>query len=81
MTIGVLLLGRGLWHTVMHHDLMLRSIAGGILFSTLGSLFALEGLKTRHPRQRRLRGKISKRHRGIRLWVFVLLALVSLARA
>lgn len=81
VTVGLLLLDRGLWHTIVHHDLMLRNVSSGILSCTLGSLLAMEGLKSRHTGRRRLRGKISKRHRGIRLWVFLLLALAPLARA
>ena len=76
VTIGVLLLGRGLWHTIVHHDLMLRSIAGGVLFCTLGTLFARQGLKSKRVPQHRLRGKISKRHRIVKLWILIL-ALVT----
>ena len=43
--VGALLMGRGLWHMLMHHDLMLRSVVGGILFGTVGMLFAREALK------------------------------------
>ena len=76
VTVGVLLLGRGLWHTIVHHDLMLRSIVGGVLFCTLGTLFARQGLKSKRVPQYRLRGKISKRHRIVKLWVLIL-ALVT----
>lgn len=68
VTVGVLLSVRGLWHTLIHHELMLRSVIGGVLFCAVGSLFAIQGLKAKRLRQRKSRGKIRKRHRTVKRW-------------
>lgn len=72
ITIGLLLLGRGLWHILVHHELLLKTFISSVLFSTVGVLFALQGLKSKRQRRRRSHGKVSKRHRSIKLWLLML---------
>jgi hypothetical protein len=53
--IGALLLGRAMWHMLMHNDLMLRTLMGGALFIGLGVLFAREALRSSSSRKRSFR--------------------------
>lgn len=77
LAIGLLLLGRGLWHVVLHHELLLKTFISSALFLAVGVLFAVQGLKSKRPSRGRPRGKVSKRHR--RIPFFVLLVLLSLS--
>lgn len=72
LAIGLLLLGRGLWHAVQHHELLLKTFLSSALFCTFGVLFALQVLKSKRPSRQKLRGKISKRHRRIPFFVLLL---------
>lgn len=72
ITIGLLLLGRGLWHLLLHHELLLKTFISSVLFSTVGVLFALQGVKSKRQRRGRSHGKVSKRHRSIKLWLLML---------
>jgi hypothetical protein len=67
LTIGVLLLSHGLWHGIVHHNAMLRSVIGGVLFCTVGTLLGTEGLRPIPPHQHKQRARVSKRHRTVNL--------------
>ena len=77
LAIGLLLLGRGLWHLALHHELLLKTFASSALFSAVGMLFAFQGLKPNRPSRGKSRGRISKRHRSVKLWL-LLFAFVSM---
>lgn len=72
ISVGLLLLWRGLWHILIHHELLLKTFISSILFCAVGALFALQGLKSKRPSRGQARGKVSKRHRSIKLWVLML---------
>ena len=80
LAIGALYLGRGLWHGIMHHELMPRSLLGGVIFCAVAIMFALQAVKPKQSSRRKRREKFSKRHRIGRLFV-VLVALTPLSRA
>lgn len=77
LAIGLLLLGRGLWHAVQHHELLLKTFVSSALFCTIGVLFAVQGLKSRRPSRGRPRGKVSKRRRRIPFFLLLVVLLLS----
>jgi hypothetical protein len=44
--IGASLLGRAMWHMLMHNDFMPKTLMSGGLFITVGVLFARQALKS-----------------------------------
>ena len=72
VAIGLLLLGRGLWHVVLHYELLPKTFMSSALFFAVGVMFARQGMKSKRPPRQKLRGKISKRHRRIPFFVLLL---------
>jgi hypothetical protein len=73
----LLLLGRGLWHAVQHHELLLKTFLSSALFCTVGVLFGILGLKSKRRSGGKPRGRISKRHRRIPFFVLLVALLAS----
>lgn len=72
VSIGLFLLGRGLWHVVLHHELLPKTFISSVLFCAVGVILALQGLKSKRPSRGRPRGKVSKRQRRIPFFVLLL---------
>jgi uncharacterized membrane protein len=62
LVIGILLLGRVLWHIIEHHELLPKTLLSGVLFCSVAVMFAVQGLKSKPSSRRKLRGKFSKRN-------------------
>lgn len=76
ITIGLSLVGRGLWHAVLHHELLPKTFVSSALFCAVGVMFVVQGLKSKRPSRGRPRGKVSKRHRRIPFFVLLLVLVV-----
>lgn len=71
-TVAILLLARVMWHILEHHELLPKALLSGLLFCSVAVIFAVQGLRPKRSRRRKLKGKISKRNRRVDLFLLLI---------